>query len=81
MLGAGDPFADDLVELYRRHARMSGDHDRHQGLFAAGEYLLHVTREQRCERLLLLPLRVLRGERLHTIEREKQLSIKRLLGP
>ena len=50
-------------------------------LLAAGERAFHVALEQRGERLLVLPLGMLRGERLHAVEREEELEIHRLLGP
>ena len=50
-------------------------------VLAAGERAFHVALEQRGERLLVLPLRMLRRERLHAVEREEQLEIHRLLGP
>ena len=50
-------------------------------VLAASQRGLHVALEQRGERLLVLPLRMLRRERLHAVEREEQLEIHRLLGP
>ena len=49
--------------------------------FAAGERALQVALEQRGERLFVLPLGMLRGQRLHAVEREEQLEIHRLLRP
>ena len=42
---------------------------------------LHVALEHRLERLLGLPLRMLRRQRLDAVEREGELEIDRLLAP
>ena len=60
---------------------MRGHHDFEQRAFAARERAFHVALEQRGERLLVLPLGMLRRERLHAVEREEQLEVHRLLGP
>ena len=46
--------------------------DLDDGLFAAGQQRLHVALEQRRERLLVLPLGMLRRQRLHAVEREER---------
>ena len=51
------------------------------GLLAAGQRALQVAREDRLERLLVLPLRMLRRQRLDAVEREGELEVHRLLGP
>ena len=51
------------------------------GVFAAGQRAFHVALEQRGERLFVLPLGMLRRQRLHAVEREEELEIHRLLGP
>ena len=48
---------------------------------AAGQRGLHVALEQRGEGLLVLPLGMLRRERLDAVEREEELEVHRLLGP
>ena len=72
---------DDLLEFLVRHAGVRRDHDFRDGRFAAGERGFHVAPKQRGERLLLLPLRMQRREKLHAVEREQELKIHRLLGP
>ena len=64
-----------------RHAGVGGHDDLDHRLLAAGERGFHVALEQRGERLLVLPLRMLRRERLHAVEREEELEIHRLLAP
>ena len=73
--------SDGLGELLRRHAGMRRRHDLQQALLAGRRERLHVAFEQRLERLLGLPLRMLRRQRLDAIEREGELEIDRLLGP
>ena len=80
MLRGGDPVLDDLLELLGGHAGVRGHDDFGQRVFAAGERGLHVALEQRGERLLVLPLGMLRRERLHAVEREEELDIHRLLA-
>ncbi len=63
------------------HAGMGGHDDLDRRLFTAGECAIHVALEQRGEGLLVFPLRMLRRERLHAIEREEQLEVHRLLRP
>ena len=70
-----------LLEFAGRHARVRDHDDFEHRLFAAGERALHVALEQRGEWLLRFPLRMLRRERLHAVEREEQLEIHRLLAP
>jgi hypothetical protein len=59
-----------------------GDRDdlENRGL-AAGKRALEVALEQRGKGLLVLPFRMLRGQRLDPVEREDKLEIQRLLGP
>jgi hypothetical protein len=58
-----------------------GGYGRQQGFFSPGHERFRVTREQVAERLSRLPLRVLRREGLHAVERELELEVNRLLGP
>ncbi len=41
------------------------------GWFSAGKRAFHVALEQRCKRLLALPLRMLRRERLHAVKAKR----------
>ena len=81
MLRGGDPILDDLLELHGGHARVCGHDDFEEWAVTAGKRRLQVALEQRGERLLGLPLRVLRCERFHPVERKIQLHGNRLLGP
>ena len=76
-----DPVRHDLRELVRRHVGVRGHDDLQDGLVAARKSALHVALEQRGERLLGFPFRMLRRERLHAVQREEQLEVHRLLGP
>ena len=60
---------------------MRGHDNLENGLFAARECTLQIALEQRGERLLALPLRVLGCKGLHAIQSECQLKIHRLLRP
>jgi hypothetical protein len=79
--GGDDPVANDLVEFIGGHAGMRGDHDLHERRLATCQGAFDVTFQQRGERLLCFPLRVLGCECLYAIEREQQLEIHGLLGP
>ena len=81
MLRGRDPVGDELLELVRRHAGMRGHHDLENGRFAARNRAFHIPLEQRGKRFLVLPLRMLRRERLHSVERKQELKIHGLLGP
>ena len=81
MLRGGDPILDDLLELLGGHARVRGHDDFEQRVLAAGQRAFHIALEQRGERLLVLPLRMLRREGLDAVEGEEHLEIHRLLGP
>ena len=70
-----------LLEFLRRHARVRGHDDFEYRMFAAGERAFHIALEQRGKWLLRFPLRMLRRERLHAVEREEELEIHRLLAP
>ena len=63
------------------HARVRGRDEFHERVLAAGERGFQVALEQRGERLLVLPLGMLRRERLHAVEREVELDRHRLLAP
>ena len=53
----------------------------HQPLLAGGGQRLQVAVEHGLERLLVLPVRVLRRERLDAVEDEGELDVHRLLDP
>ena len=76
-----DPVRDDLLELGGRHAGMRRGDDLHQAPFAGCGQRFHVAFEHGLERLLVLPARVLRRQRLDAVEREGELDIHRLLDP
>ena len=76
-----EPVGDDLLELVRRHAGVGDRDELDQSLFAGCGQRLHVAVEHRLERLLGLPLRMLRRQRLHAVEREGELDVHRLLDP
>jgi hypothetical protein len=75
------PVLNDLLEFGRRHARVRDDNDFEHRAFASGERVLYIALEQRRKRFLRLPLRMLRRERLHAVEREEELKIQWLLAP
>ena len=81
MPGAGDPVADDLVELLGGHPGVGDGKDPRDGGFAAGKRAFHIALERRRKRLLRLPFGMLRGERPQAIEGEDELEVQRLLGP
>ena len=60
---------------------MPAARDLHQRGLAASERAFQIAREDRLERLLLLPLGMLRREFLDPVEGEMNLEIQRLLGP
>ena len=68
MLRRGDPVRHDRGELVGRVAGVRGRHDFQQPLLAAGRDGLHVAFEHALEWLLLLPLGMLRGQRLDAVE-------------
>src|SRR5258708_11906156 len=80
-LGHGDPYWHELLESIRRHSRVRNSYNLKNGGFAAGKRALQVSLEQRGKRLFVLPLRMLRGECFHAVEREGELNINRLLSP
>ena len=76
-----EPVGDDLRELLRRHAGMRHRHQLDQSLFAGSGQRLHVAVQHRLERLLGLPFRMLRRQRLDAVEHEGELDVHRLLDP
>src|SRR5208283_1906814 len=81
MLCGGQPELDNLLELLGGHSSMRGHDDFQYRSLTAGEHGLDVALEKRRERLLFLPLGMLRRERLHAVQDEEQLEIHRLLCP
>ena len=81
MLRGRDPVLHGAGELVRGHPGMGRGHDLEHAFLPGRGDALHVALEQRGERLLGLPLGVLRRQRLHAIEREQELKRHRLLGP
>ena len=81
MLRGADPIGHRLLELLGRHAGVRrGDH-LDEFLLTGRSDGLHVAREQRRERLLVLPLRMLWRQRLDSSNREERLEVQRLLAP
>jgi len=70
MLRGGNPILDDPLEFLRRHAGVGGHDDLGDGLFSTGQRAFHVAFEHRGKRLLVLPFRMVRGKRLHAVERK-----------
>jgi len=76
-----EPIRDDLRELVGGHAGMGRHEHLKDAVLARFGERLHVAFERGLERLLVLPLRMLRSEHLHAVEREGQLNWPRLFGP
>ena len=81
MSRGGEPVEDAAVELLHRHARVRCRHHLEQALLAHRGDGLDVALEQRLEGLPGLPFGVLRRQRLHAVDRERELEVDRLLGP
>ncbi len=79
--GLSEPVGDGGRELVRRHPGVRRDEEVEEPLLAGGGEGLQVAGEHGRERRRRLPLRVLRCERLHSVEREGELDVHRLLGP
>jgi hypothetical protein len=70
-----------LIELAGRDVCVAGARDLEQRLSAAREGGLKNPREDRLERLIVLPLGVLRSKLLDPVDTEEKLKIQGLLGP
>src|SRR5262249_15000868 len=70
-----------LGKFFHAHAAMRRRYDCEQTLLAQRGQGFHVMFEQRLERLLRLPFRVLRRHHLHAIKCEGKLKIERLFAP
>ncbi len=81
MARATNPFGDDGRELVGRIAGMRGPDDLQQPLLAGRADCFHVAFEDSLERLLLLPLRMLRGHRPDPVKGEGNLEVDRLFRP
>ena len=76
-----DPLGGDLLELLGRHAGMARHDEFGEALLAGLGEGFHVVLEHGLERLSILPVGVLGGERLDAVDREEELEVDRLLGP
>ncbi len=76
-----DPVNDLRFELGGRHAGMRHDHHFSESCLTAGERCCHVAGEDRLERLMLSPFRVLGRHRFDAVEHEHALKVERLLRP
>jgi hypothetical protein len=81
MARARHPIAHDPVELFGRVADVRRREQLENAVLAARERALNVAREHGLEGLAVGPVRVLRRERAHAVERERELHVDRLLGP
>src|SRR5581483_10957906 len=81
MPGTRHPVGDSLRELRGGHPGMRRGNHLEYPLLARRHAAGHVAGEDRLEGLARLPLRMLWSELLHTVEREGELEIDRLLGP
>ena len=81
MPGGRDPVAHDPLELLGGVAGMRGGHEIEEAAFPAAHHGFGVAFGHALERLLLCPVRMLRGQCLDPIEREEELKIQRLLRP
>ena len=76
-----DPVAHALREFLAGVARVGGDHQFEQAVLAGFRQGFHVALERRLERLLVLPFGMTRRERLHAVQRERELKVHRLFRP
>ncbi len=60
------------LELLSRHAGMAGHDQFHEPVLARSSEAFHVAFQRRLERLLGLPFRMLRGQRLDPVDRKQQ---------
>jgi hypothetical protein len=81
MLRGREPVLDDRGELVGRHSGVRREQDLDDAFLAGGREAFHVAGENGLVRLLVLPLRMLRRERLDAVEREQELEVHRLLAP
>ena len=81
MFRSSDPVLYDLLELDRGHASMSRHEEFHDRMFATRGRSLQVAFQQRSERFLLLPFRMLRRQSFHAIKGKEELYGNRLFTP
>ena len=82
MLRGREPVVDDRLELVGRHAGVRRHDDLDERLLAAGERAPSCRpRAATANGSFVLPLRMLRRERLDAVEREGELEVHRLLAP
>ena len=81
MPGAVEPGRHDLGELLGAHAGVRGHDELDDSLLSRGGQRLEVARQHGGERRLGLPLGVLRRERLHAVERERELHVHGVFDP
>ena len=81
MLRRFDPFLHSRGELVRGYSGVRRSQDLENAFFTGSENSLPIAPEQRGNRFLRLPLRVLGSHRRHPIEREQELERKRLFCP
>ena len=74
VLGGGEPITGNFLEFLRGHSRVGGHRHFEERLFATGASAFQIALEQRGEGFLVLPLRMLRRERFHPVEREDELE-------
>ncbi len=81
MFGGREPVYDGDLEFLGGHAGVCSHHNLENRRFAPRQGILHVAFEQRGERFLVFPFRMLRRECLDSVERKGELKIHRLLSP
>ena len=81
MLRRAEPVADHLREFVGRVPGVRCRHDLEQTTLACRGDGFAIAFEHAFEGLLLLPLRMLRRQRLDAVEREGELHVDRLLRP
>ena len=81
VLRGREPVLTHFRELLRRHARMRRGDDFGSARLSGSAEGRHIAFEHRLERLLVLPFRMLRRQRLDPIEGERELDVNGLLDP
>jgi hypothetical protein len=81
MLGSREPVAHDPGEFLGRRAGVRRHHDFEERMLTARRERAHVALEHGLERLGVLPLGVRGRQRLHPVQRKRELHVRRLLRP
>ena len=81
MPGAREPVGEDALELVGSHPGVRRHHQLGQSLHTRRPQRFLIVFEHRLKRLRGAPFRVLRCERLDTVQGEGELDVERLLGP